>query len=191
MNNTILVDMDMVLADFESHRERILRERFPDMNVIPAQELTQDFYGAQCYPEGPDRDRAKAVILEPGFCLGIPVMPGAQEALRWSVGQGHKIEICTAPMSHYPTCEQEKREWAERHFPFVKVVHVTKNKHLVPGRWLVDDHPNPLKKAGGGDATASWTHILFSSPANMTLVHPLRLNHWSEWPSLSARILEV
>lgn len=76
-----------------------------------------------------------------GFCQGIPVAPGAQEAVK-KLRTIATVEVLTAPMSSSPTWVPERYEALKRHFGFhPDDVHFVARKGRVMGDMLVDDKP--------------------------------------------------
>lgn len=178
----ILVDMDGTIADFEEGRERLLKRLYPEMNVIPAENITR-FYGAEEYIYPEDQKKAYEVTLQPGFFFNLPVIVGARAALFDMYEAGYDVQICTSPMRAAPDCELEKRAWAQKHFSWISKVHVTKDKHLVYGDILIDDHEDPLRKTGAKldeiIGFKPWVHLLKDAPHNRKAQIP-RLVDWRD-----------
>lgn len=184
----ILVDMDGTIADFEKGRERLLKRLYPEMNVIPAENITR-FYGAEEYIYPEDQKKAYEVTLQPGFFFNLPIIRDSYSALLEMYEAGYDVQICTSPMRAAPDCELEKRAWIQKHFPWISKVHVTKDKHLIYGDILIDDHEDPLEKSAPGLREAitshlvnnvSWVHLLKDAPHNRKAQIP-RLVDWRDW----------
>jgi 5'-nucleotidase len=139
----ILVDMDSILADFlgglvdsiEAH----LGYRMDPNNI-------KEFYRMQdaLPPEVLKQMKEAGKTIEdyfflPGFFRGLKVIPGAKDAIRAFLDEGHEVVVVTAPSS--PTSTQEKLEWMREHFPEIpaKNICVFPQKHMIKGDVLIDD----------------------------------------------------
>lgn len=122
------------------------------------------------------------VMQVPGLCLGIPMVPGAQEG----VGKLRRFADVLAVTSPFggEHWMHERDTWLVRHMGFDKkdVLHVRgESKHAVYGNMLVEDKIDTLKR---WQAAWPWeTAMLFELPYNR--------EGWlgasvSDWPSLVA-----
>ena len=86
------------------------------------------------------------VILLPqttyGFYTSLQPLPGAIEAYKWLVEQGHDVRILTAPSFKNPLCYTEKRVWIETHLGMdaVEKAVFSCDKTILIGDVMVDDH---------------------------------------------------
>src|SRR5579859_643389 len=115
----LLIDMDGVLAKWYHGLLKIYRERYPDRPFIQPEEVTR-FYVEELYPEEHKND-VMAIAREKGFYLSLPVMEGAQEALKDI--QENCLSfidpfICTSPEVEFEDlmCHSEKVQWTRKNF---------------------------------------------------------------------------
>jgi 5'-nucleotidase len=83
---------------------------------------------------------------EPNFNLNLPVMSGAQDAVRQLMSDGHKLYFVTARFGLYGM--PETLQWMERHFPAVnarKQLGFFADKHLIRADVIVDDRADTLE----------------------------------------------
>lgn len=182
----LLLDMDGIIADFNFHSIRTYNE-------IHGSELDpkkcNDYIGDhEVLEKSIDPKALRRPYREPGFFLGCPVIPGAQEGVE-RLGQAFEIYVLTTHYWGNPTCVYEKELWLQRHFPKIAQRGIfTSHKELVPGNLFIDDRPKNIKawkdKWGGGSAyrTASldysWTD------------HTILNYYASTWKKLADQILE-
>jgi 5'-nucleotidase len=175
----ILVDMDGPLADYESSFLAIWRERFPDREWISLEDR-KEFYIHRDYPRDL-WDDIKQICEGVGFFLNLPVIDGAVEALNTMLSLGHKVILCTSPLSSYENCVLEKYQWVDKNLgrDWVNRIHMGKDKTIVngDGGYLIDDRP-----IIEGMDTPSWEHVLFDYPYNRIteLSYKKRLT-WENW----------
>ncbi|XP_021491169.1 5'(3')-deoxyribonucleotidase, cytosolic type isoform X2 [Meriones unguiculatus] len=139
----VLVDMDGVLADFESGLLQGFRRRFPGDPHVPLEQrrgfLASEQYGAL----RPDlAEKVVSVYEAPGFFLNLEPIPGAVDALReMNNMQDTEVFICTSPLRKYDHCVAEKYRWVEQHLgsQFVERIILTRDKTVVMGDLLIDD----------------------------------------------------
>jgi 5'-nucleotidase len=109
----ILVDMDDVLADFDSEFLNRWRAKYPDKFYVPLEKRSL-FYMKDQYP--PDVWKlVRDVYTSPGFIRSLPVVPGGIEAVNELSKHGFDVFICSSPLSHYENCVLEKYEWVDEH----------------------------------------------------------------------------
>jgi 5'(3')-deoxyribonucleotidase len=107
----------------------------------------------------------ESIIIEPGFCDGIDVQPGAQEAVA-ALSELGDVYVVTSPWDSSPTWMHERARWVARHFPTIgqRRVIQTAQKHLVRGDVFVDDKPEHV--VAWSSAWPAATAILFDMHHN-------------------------
>lgn len=177
MNNlpVVLVDMDGVLADYDSGVLKIISERHPDI-IHPG--VRKNFYINDDF--GQHSDLVKLISDEEGFFLSLDLAPGAIEGWQRLIDMGYHPVICSSPKLTNPYCVQEKLEWLRRHFVpifgenVIDEAIITRNKHEFDGIVLIDDRPEVLNAE-----QAAWRHVVFDMPYNRHINSP-RLNGWTD-----------
>ena len=152
---TILVDMDDTIEQLLKAWVKRANEKFGRNAAL------DDVTGwnvSVAYP-GLSREDVYGVTFEPGFWKSIEPMPGAAEALRHFMEEGHDVYIVTATEIEH--LEEKMNGLLFRYFPFLswKQVIVTSNKQMIRGDVLIDDGIHNLE---GGD----YRKILFTAPHN-------------------------
>jgi 5'-nucleotidase len=171
----ILVDQDGVLADYETSVLDIFHHRHPEIARVPADELVL-FETENNYPEI-YRPEIDAIALETGFYANLPPLPGALEALRELLAEGHDVRICTAPKRQAVPCVSEKYDWVKRHLgqAWQERTISTRDKTLVRGDYLIDDKPEVK-----GVMAPEWEHIIFDRLYNRHVTGKRRLD-WQNY----------
>lgn len=171
----ILIDMDDVLADFDSEFLKRWREKYPDEFYVPLEKRSL-FYMKEQYPQEV-WELVKEVYNSPGFIRLLPVVPGGIEAVKELSSSGYEVFICSAPLSSYENCVLEKYEWVEEHLgrEWTRKLILTRDKTLVKGKLLIDDRPE-IK----GASVPEWEHILYDRPYNRNIKDKRRLT-WRNW----------
>lgn len=106
----ILIDMDGVIADFESDFLRRWRELYPLKKFIPLEERV-GFYIRDQYPEEYE-PFIRDVYHSPGFYRNLPRIKGALDALKEIKQKYEYVFLCTSPMMpKYENCVREKYDW--------------------------------------------------------------------------------
>jgi hypothetical protein len=113
----VFLDMDGVLADFDG--------------ALPPDQRRKN---------GVDRWDPPA-MFEPGFFRGLPVMPGAKEAVSALMASPNiQLYIGSKPTTKALTCPTEKYQWIGEHFPdLLRRMCLVSDKSLLRGDFLVDD----------------------------------------------------
>ena len=152
---TILVDMDDTLEQLVKAWVKRANEKF-GRNAEP-NDITAWNVGA-AYP-GIPREDVYGVIDEPGFWRSVEPMPGAQEALKHLMDEGHEVFIVTA--TEIGHVEEKMKDLLFRFFPFLtwEQVIITSRKQMIRGDVLIDDGIHNLE---GGQ----YRKILFTAPHN-------------------------
>jgi 5'-nucleotidase len=161
----ILVDMDGVIADWGRAYGESLDLFGEDAAGIPRHkdQKTFDLHAGRTQTE---KDLINAVMIEPGFYSRLDPIPGAKDALKAMVAQGHDVRIVTSPWISNPTCASDKLNWVVKHYGshWGPRVIITADKTLVHGDILVDDKPE-IK----GAHEPTWEHVLFDQPYNQDI----------------------
>jgi 5'-nucleotidase len=173
--NVVLIDMDNTIADLEKWAAAGYSLRYG--KELPIERLDFEF------PPEIDKE-LKVVLKQPRFYYDMPPIEGAVEAILEMHKEGWDIFFCTSPLSDYEHCVPEKYAWIEKHFgrEWTKKIIVTKDKTLVRGRYLIDDHPSPR-----GNFKPHWTHIVFDQSYNRqgsTQNSKKRIREWKHWRSV-------
>lgn len=133
---TLLIDLDGVVADFETAAELWGR------NIgISSQEF-----------------KDKKMYRQPNFYLELELMPGAKETIQ-KLDSQYEISFVSAPSWDNPSSFTEKRIWIERHFGQWgrKRMDLSFRKGHYFGHYLIDDR----LKYGAGDFMGE--HIMFGT----------------------------
>jgi len=169
----ILVDMDDVLEQLLVGWTKYLNARYgTDVKVSDITEWNV----TKAFPTL-TREQVYGAPLDDEMWDLVPPMPGADEAIRQLINEGHEIYVVTA--SDWQTLPAKMEKVLFRYFPYIGFDHViiTKNKHIIKGDILIDDGPHNLE---GGE----YRKILFTAPHNLTFdegsVGAVRVNSWSE-----------
>jgi 5'(3')-deoxyribonucleotidase len=142
MRKRLLVDVDEVLADFQT----------------PMFDALYDLYGRRLTPEDCDvwdcfscmtpyeRKGVFTVISSPGWATALKPLPGSQEGIK----KLREIVDIYAVTRHFETSHtwvHERDEWLKKHFDFTgkDVIH-TSAKYLVKADAFLDDNPDHLTK---------------------------------------------
>ncbi|XP_039595261.1 5'(3')-deoxyribonucleotidase, cytosolic type-like [Polypterus senegalus] len=184
----VLVDMDGVLADFETSLYKNYRSRYPDEPSIEPNDRRGFLAGDQYAAIRPDlRPKIASIYETPGFFLNLEPIPGAIEAMKeMSNLKNTDVFICTSPLMKYEHCVQEKYTWVEKHLgpEFVERLILTRDKTVVWGDLLIDDKD----RITGVEPNPSWEHIVFTCCHNthLDLKPPRRrLQSWADdWRSI-------
>ena len=152
---TILVDMDDTIEQLLKAWVNRANEKF-DRNVT-LDDIT-DWNVAAPYP-GITRKEIYDVTYEPGFWSSVEPMPGAADALKHFMNEGHQVYIVTATEPEH--VEEKMKGLLFRYFPFIswEQVIITSRKQLIRGDVLIDDGIHNLE---GGD----YKKIMFTAPHN-------------------------
>jgi len=173
----ILIDMDGVIADWGRAYGDALDTFGEDASGIPrhADQRSFDLTAGRT-----EREKAiiGAVMIQPGFYSRLEPIPGAREALKQMVKDGHDVRIVTSPWASNPTCASDKLNWIIRHYGshWAARVIITSDKTLVSGDYLIDDKPEVK-----GDRAPDWEHILFDQPYNRDVSGKRRVTSWDDW----------
>ncbi len=151
----ILVDMDDVIERLlvrlveqtnRKYRRSVTVDQVTDWDMIVA------------YP-GLTKKQILDFMYEPGFWETVEPVPGAAEALKHFIDEGHEVYIVTA--TEYEVVPEKMTRCLFRIFPFLSwdQVIITGRKQMIRGDVLIDDGVHNLE---GGD----YKRILFTAPYN-------------------------
>lgn len=170
---TVLVDMDDVIEKLVDGWVDYNNEKF-GTDVKP--EDVKDWNMSLAFPTL-TREQVYAAEMDESLWDRVKPMPGADEALRSLIADGHDVYIVTA--TRYETLRAKMDKVLFRYFPYLSWnnVIITSNKHLIRGDVLIDDGPHNLM---GGD----YRKILFDANHNRnfdeTSVGAVRVRSWEE-----------
>lgn len=180
---TILIDMDDVIEQLARAWVQYLNDRY-GTDVSPDDVHEWDL--SLAFPSL-TREQVYAAELDDAIWSRVQPMPGADEAMKRLLSDGHDIYIVTS--TYYPTLKTKMDEVLFRYFPYIPWEHVivTNNKQMIKGDVLVDDGPHNLT---GGD----YRKILFTANHNRSLdeksIDAVRVNNWEEAYRELCRIAE-
>lgn len=151
----ILVDMDDTIEQLLDAWVRRANEKFG--RDVSLDEITG--WNVAAPYSGLTREEIYGVTYEPGFWSGVKPMPGAAEALKHFMDEGHEVYIVTATEIEH--VEEKMKGLLFRYFPFLSwnQVIITGRKQLIRGDVLIDDGIHNLE---GGN----YRKILFTAPHN-------------------------
>ena len=159
--NTVLVDMDGVLADFDRANNEIVRTHFPDMPII---DNRREFYFKDSYADHPEVvEKIENDCRLPGFIRNFQPIDNALEGWKRILTAGYIPRVCSSPLENHPTIINEKKAWLEEYFVptfgswVVDTAIFNRDKSGYQAIAIIDDRPT-LR----GMEKAVWQHILFT-----------------------------
>lgn len=181
--NTLLVDQDGVLADFDGGIRNILEAKYPWIRRIP-QSMRTTFHPHDNYPTEV-RSIITDIVNEPGFFYNLNPIPGALEAFKLLSSLPINFFICTASVLT-PTCVAEKNAWVERYLGHeaTKRLMICPDKTVVQARYLIDDKPQVT-----GCTKPTWEHLIFDQTYNLSVLG--RHINWQNYAWLVQEILST
>jgi 5'-nucleotidase len=173
---TVLVDQDMVLADFDARVLELMTQRYPHVPLLAAR---TNFHIADDYP--PEHaGLVRQVISEEGFVKGMPPIDGVIEGWERLLDLGYHPQACTAPIRLNPYSAREKLDWIRRRFVqkfgewVVEEAILDGHKYRYGAVALIDDRPKlPYTEK------ATWQHVVFDQPYNQNAAG-LRIVAWHD-----------
>ena len=193
MRPVILLDCDGPMADFtQAYLEALRLETGASHAVgdVDRWDIHESpFFVELARVHGADlRRRVETRIMQPGFCDGIAVVPGAQEMVG-KLSELGDVYVVTSPWDSSPTWMHERLHWVAKHFPTIgkRRVIQTAQKHLVRGDVFVDDKPSHIE-----DWSKAWpagTPILFDMHHNRA--EPVAFGVRGGWNDVLAAVEDV
>lgn len=162
---SIAVDMDNVIADVATHfidwYERDYGVRIDRQSLAGVPEM-------EAFPH----NAVSKFVYTPGFFRTVPVMPGAQDAVK-KLMDNFEVFVVSAAME-FPQSLPEKYEWLSEHFPFIswKNIVFCGDKSIIATDYLIDDYSKNLDSFTG-------KALLFTAGHNMNVTHHQRVNDWN------------
>lgn len=152
---TILVDMDDTMEQLLEALVKRANERF-DRNAS-VDDVTD--WTIVCAFPGIEKRQILDFMREDDFWEDVKPVPGAAEALKHFMDEGHQVYIVTATEIEH--VEEKMKQLLFRYFPFLcwEQVIITGRKQMIRGDVLIDDGIHNLE---GG----SYRKILFTAPHN-------------------------
>lgn len=157
---TVLVDMDGVMADFDS----AALVNMPRNLIVPRSQ----FYVAHDYPEELRPD-IEAVYNSPEFFENLEAMEGLHQGWQVMLDNGYLPRVASAPLESNRNAIEGKIKLLDRvmvpHFGagVVEDAIIDKNKWEYSALAIIDDNP-VIRKGVDGAESADWEHILFGWP---------------------------
>ena len=172
----LLIDMDGVLADFETAFAERWNARHQDLQIIDVNNRPT-FKVVDQFPKWTQLIRD--IQSERGFFEELPPVAGAVAAMQQLADDGHEVWILTSPLSAWRHCVPEKYAWVEEHlgFEWTRRLVVAKPKWLVHGDRLLDDNPRPRPSSA---RRPSWEHVVFDAPYNRHRKSAVRMRSWRD-----------
>ncbi len=169
----ILIDADGVLEDLSQKWVVYLNEKYG--TSVRYEDLTEwDMTAA--FPSL-TREQVYAIDRDESFYSRLEPIPGAPEAVRSFLEEGHEVYVVTTTPYHVVKAKLERAIFP--YYPFLswKNVVITSNKHLIRGDVLIDDGIHNLL---GGE----YRKILVTAPYNETFdaeaAGMIRAGSWEE-----------
>lgn len=164
----IAIDMDEVIADFNSKMIPSFNQRFnaqitlADLDGLTIQQLRPDI-----------KEQVEEMIGESGFFSDLAVMPESQRVIK-HLADKYEIFITTAAME-FPLSFDAKFRWLKNHFPFINPMNIVfcGSKSILHADYLIDDNARHFEHFSGEG-------ILFSAPHNKHVTGYRRVKNWLE-----------
>ena len=178
---TILVDLDDTLEQLLAALVKRANERFHRNAAVD--DVTD--WSIVCAFPGITKQEILDFMREADFWEDVKPVPGAAEALKHFIDEGHEVYIVTATEFEHVKAKMEGVLF--RYFPFLtwdRVI-ITSRKQMIRGDILIDDGVHNLE---GG----AYRKILFTAPYNRDYDAEgnglIRVHNWDEIVSVIDRM---
>ncbi|XP_059149308.1 uncharacterized protein LOC131936377 [Physella acuta] len=184
----VLIDMDMVICDFEQNFLRDFRNKYPDLKYVPLPKRVGEDPVIQYSKFGASyENKVVSVYTALGFYSDLPEIPGACSALKeLNEMEGVEVFIVSPPVVSYEFGLKEKCQWIDQHLGMSwvdRMVHIC-DKTLIHGHLLIDD----AIKITGAEECPTWEHVVFTACHNVgsSIGNLKRLENWTDgsWKKL-------
>lgn len=146
----VLLDVDDVLADFAGTIHAAATREFGALPPFPwdadvggalARMVAERAAPAEKAREAEHARRwFEAYVCRPGFCINLPVLPGAREALEWFRSTSAEVLFVTQPFYRSPLWVGERLQWLYDQLGVNPTsVLLGAAKHAIEGDIFVDD----------------------------------------------------
>lgn len=171
---TVLVDMDGVLADFDGATESYLKDYHPHISIVAER---QHFYFRNDYPDISHQAIIDELHASQHFFASLPPVHGAFEGWEKLHELGYEPQICSSPLRTNEWCKEEKIDWIRRHLgpSAARSAIIDSAKENYDGIALVDDRPT-VKNTD----QASWQHVVFDRSYNRGVEVEFRIVGWND-----------
>lgn len=174
---TILIDLDGTLADWQSAFNAELNELSEEAFLAGTPGVYDVFHGREKY-----KSEVDSVMNRRGFYSDLAPIEGAVEAIHEMLDEILPVCILSKPWLPNPDCVAEKIGWLEKYFGkrLERRALFFQDKTMVAGRMLIDDIP----AVAPGSFEPVWEHVYFTQPYNKNISGKRRLDGWADWRSL-------
>lgn len=163
---SIAIDMDGVIADTAAHYLNWYEKEY-------GERLEKDVFKGVPEIESLPNQAVRKFVYTPTFFRTIPVMEGAQEAVK-KLMEDFDVYIVSAAME-FPQSLFEKHEWLQEHFPFItwRNIIFCGDKSVIGTDYMIDDHVRNLDCCRG-------KALIFTAGHNIHIDRHTRVNNWKE-----------
>ncbi len=191
MKLSILCDLDEICADLFKKWLGMYNAEHND--TLDKNELTWNGMAARAK----NGKEIYSYLHKPGFFADLEPIPGAIDALKEFLADGHEVTILSAPSYPGPS-SQDKQDWVQKHMPFIhyRDVMLGWKKDKVQGDLLIDDSPENIKsyRKRWGDKAKIFT-IAYNHNAevkHLTDIYALDCNKTEDaWKIIRAGVKEL
>lgn len=170
----IALDLDGTVAKWEDTYDKYL-DHMGDVAINIPRTRDQETFNLWEGRTVQESEILHKIMDTPGFYREIDPMPGAIDAVRQMISDGHTVFFVTAPHPSNPTCADDKIWWTKTHFgsEYVDKLVITRDKTCIRADVLVDDRPDIH-----GQLTPEWTQIFYDQPYNRAHTDRDRIKSW-------------
>lgn len=177
MRPTLLLDVDGIIADFETAFLEVARD-LTGRDIV--RDPTQWCMEAQCRLTEEEAGEVWSVIHGSRFARDLDPYPFAVDNVK-SLSELCNVYFVTSPMEENPTWAHDRALWLRSHFgdELGSKVISTKHKHCVRGNVFVDDKPEHIEqwsRAHGDGAAFLWNRA-YNSEIELPRVRSWRELH--------------